>query len=142
MLQSLSEQEMVDATIAFLELCYSRTKPNDSGILMNSLIRYNKNMEPINDDKIIWKDWQDTINLFKKNKIGFEFLESEAFEVFEHFLEKYFERTNSDDIGSLLSDLLHRNYGYTADPAAAHDWQRCLAKVKKINLNPTKKDCS
>ena len=134
MMQRLSEQEMLDATIAFLELYYSMTKPDESGILMNSLIRYKKNMKPIDNDKTIWKDWQDCIEAFSNNKIGNEFLESDAFEIFEDFLEKFFYRTNSDDIGSFLSDIGHIEYGYTADPAAAYDWQDCLDKVKKNKL--------
>ena len=92
MLQSLTEQEILGLTITFLALYNSRTKPDDSGILMNSLIRYKKNIQPINDDKIIWKDWQDCLEAFSNNKIENEFVESDAFEIFEDFLEKYFHR--------------------------------------------------
>jgi hypothetical protein len=126
----LTESEVINVAILFLKTYYELTKPDDSGILMSSLIRL-KSYEPkILDDKNIWNDWNQTIQLYKKRKIINIFTEQEAFEIFEHFLELYFKRTASNDIRSFLSDILHNEYGETADPAAWYDWKKCLNEVK------------
>lgn len=41
----------------------------------------------------------------------------EAYLAMVKFLEKYYERTSSDDIGSLLSDMILIKKETTADPA-------------------------
>jgi hypothetical protein len=45
------------------------------------------------------------------------------------FLEEYYERTNSDDVGSLLGDLQFSPEGKTFDPAAWNDWIKCVHEV-------------
>ena len=45
------------------------------------------------------------------------------------FLERHFERTHSDDIGALLSDLLILDDGLTADPAAWTEWLECIREA-------------
>lgn len=47
------------------------------------------------------------------------------------FLEKYYEQTKSDDVGSLLGDLQILQDKTTADPAAWHDWMECINKAIK-----------
>ena len=42
----------------------------------------------------------------------------QAFEVMQLFLEDYYERTQSDDVGALLGDLQCMEDGVPADPAA------------------------
>lgn len=53
----------------------------------------------------------------------------QAFRSMRLFLEKYYQETHSDDVGSLLGDLRELPNGSTADPAAWHDWIECVAKV-------------
>lgn len=55
--------------------------------------------------------------------------EEEAFEAMLDFLEKYYQRTNSDDVACILSDITLVGKEETADPAAWHDW---IDSVKKI----------
>ena len=45
------------------------------------------------------------------------------------FLEKYYQCTQSDEIGSLLGDLQILEDGKMADPAAFIDWQDCINEV-------------
>lgn len=45
------------------------------------------------------------------------------------FLEGYYERTASDDVGSLLGDLLELSDGLPADPAAWQDWMLAVHAV-------------
>ena len=45
------------------------------------------------------------------------------------FLEGFFIRTGSDDVGALLGDLQFLADGHTADPAAWNDWLDCIEKV-------------
>lgn len=54
----------------------------------------------------------------------------EAYEVMMLFLEKHYERTDSDDIGALLGALQFFEDGVTADPAMWEDWLKCVSKVK------------
>jgi hypothetical protein len=42
----------------------------------------------------------------------------EAFESMIRFLEMYYERTGSDDVGSLLGDMMILEDGLTIDPAS------------------------
>ncbi len=53
----------------------------------------------------------------------------QAFEAMKVFLEGYYERTQSDDIGSLLGDLDFLEDGITADPAAWGDWMGSVRKI-------------
>ena len=57
--------------------------------------------------------------------------EKQAFQTMVLFLEEFYQRTNSDEIGGLLSDLLMSEEGITADPAAWEDWQNCIQKIIK-----------
>lgn len=54
----------------------------------------------------------------------------QAFAAMYTFLEQVFERTESDDLGTLLGGMSLLNDGGTADPAAWHDWEAAVAKVR------------
>jgi hypothetical protein len=53
----------------------------------------------------------------------------QAFNTMRKFLEMYYKRTLSDDVGSLLGDLQMIAEDETADPAAWHDWNQALSDV-------------
>ena len=56
----------------------------------------------------------------------------QAFKAMQHFLEKYYEQTHSDDIGSLLGDMeLDAKTIKTRDPAAWSDWIECIKRAQK-----------
>lgn len=61
--------------------------------------------------------------------------ELQALNAMRTFLEMYYERTSSDDIGSLLGDLQLLSDTETVDPAAWIDWmeavQRSLKEMQK-----------
>jgi hypothetical protein len=57
----------------------------------------------------------------------------QAFKVMQCFLEKYFERTSSEDIGSLLGDIQLLQNNTTMDPAAWSDWLECIDKSMPEN---------
>jgi hypothetical protein len=60
----------------------------------------------------------------------------EAFKAMVIFLERYYNETHSDDIGSLLSDLiLLDDKQKAADPAAWTDWMRAIKLNKLITQN-------
>jgi hypothetical protein len=61
----------------------------------------------------------------------------DAFKTMACFLEKYYDQTQSDDVGSLLGDLQLLADGGTSDPAAWHDWLDC---VHKVTSQPPKKE--
>ncbi|MBW4637993.1 MAG: hypothetical protein KME05_07115 [Gloeocapsa sp. UFS-A4-WI-NPMV-4B04] len=45
------------------------------------------------------------------------------------FLEGFYERTQSDDVGALLSQMIILEDGTTADPAAWDDWMKSVHRV-------------
>jgi len=53
----------------------------------------------------------------------------EAFKAMSCFLEKYYDQTSSDDVGSLLGEIRILEDGSTADPAAWEDWMNCIRKL-------------
>ena len=53
----------------------------------------------------------------------------QAFEAMGLFLEGFYERTKSDDVGGLLGDLILLEDGSTADPAAWNDWIKYVMRV-------------
>jgi len=55
--------------------------------------------------------------------------ELQAFKAMINFLEKFYERTKSDDIGSLLGDLQLLDDKETADPAAWSDWMKSVQEA-------------
>ncbi|MBI6871799.1 hypothetical protein [Clostridium aciditolerans] len=57
----------------------------------------------------------------------------EAYKAMVSFLEKYYERTNSDEIGGLLSDMILIEQQSTADPAIWHDWLDCINQIKNTD---------
>jgi hypothetical protein len=61
--------------------------------------------------------------------------ERQAFEAMVMFLEQFYERTDSDDIGGLLSDLMMATDGQTADPAAWQDWLSCIRQVTSVKAS-------
>lgn len=54
----------------------------------------------------------------------------EAYKSMFLYLEAYYERTNSDDVGALLGGMMILDDGKTMDPAAWNDWIDCVYKVK------------
>ncbi len=60
-----------------------------------------------------------------KNKIS----PREAFDAMSLFLEDFYNKTDSDDVGSLLSEIQFCSDNSTMDPAAWYDWLNCLTKV-------------
>lgn len=61
--------------------------------------------------------------------------ERQAFKAMVLFLEQVYERTESDDIAGLLSDLMIAADNQTADPAAWQDWLDCLQKVIPVQTH-------
>lgn len=56
----------------------------------------------------------------------------QAFKAMKNFLEGYYSRTNSDDVGSLLGDMqLVDDETITMDSAAWEDWLDAIKEVLK-----------
>ena len=51
------------------------------------------------------------------------------------FLEDYYERGKSDEIGSMLGSMSLLQDGGTADPAIEQDWNDALERVLKGKVN-------
>ena len=134
----LTREEALKAMVFFLQQYYEDTKSIDTKNIIEYLLK-NK------DDKILntaLAEWEKCLKYEKIKSMQFlensavNFTEENAFEAMVKFLEEYYEATDSDDIGSLLGDLLHGDYGSTSDPAAWYIWQKCLQKVKAEKTIP------
>ena len=64
----------------------------------------------------------------------------EAYKAMIIFLEGYYERTHSDDVGGLLGGMAFLEDGTTADSAAWEDWIDAIDELKKYLLNKTNED--
>ena len=56
----------------------------------------------------------------------------QAFDAMFCYLEDYYHRGKSDEVGDMLSNLDVNNVfksGYTADPAAWSDWMKCVCQI-------------
>ncbi len=52
--------------------------------------------------------------------------DNQAYAAMFRFLEEYWKRGKSDDIGGLLSSMSMLQDGSTADPAIANDWRQAV----------------
>ena len=55
--------------------------------------------------------------------------EIQAFKAMIIFLDDYYDRTQSDEIGAILGGLQIVGDGMPADPAAWDDWLKCVRQV-------------
>jgi hypothetical protein len=64
----------------------------------------------------------------------------EAFKAMSCFLEKYYEETQSDDVGALLGEMQILEDRDPFDTATWHDWMNCVKKVvhRRKYLNPAR----
>ena len=60
--------------------------------------------------------------------------ELQAFNAMRRFLEGYYERTNSDDVGHYLEIYNYVEDGGTFDPAAWEDWIEAVEGVLKEKI--------
>lgn len=54
-----------------------------------------------------------------------------AFGAMRLFLEEYYQRTKSEDVGALLEDLRALPDGRPVDPAAWDDWLKCVERTTR-----------
>lgn len=55
----------------------------------------------------------------------------EAYLAMFEFMAQLYQRTGSDEVGSVLGDISMLADGTTADPAAWGDWMRCVEKARQ-----------
>jgi hypothetical protein len=60
--------------------------------------------------------------------------EKQAFLAMIFFLEQYYQQTESDDVGALLSSLQLLEDGMTADPAMWDDWLEVISRTLSNQL--------
>src|SRR6266446_1292448 len=63
----------------------------------------------------------------------------EAYDAMVDYLEKYYEKTKSDDIGLLVGDMMLFDDGISADPASLDDWNQSVCKVKNQKIQNIQK---
>lgn len=61
--------------------------------------------------------------------------EEEAYLAMFAFLDMHYERTQSDDVGSLLSSMSLLPDGKPADRALWGDWLECLERARRNDVN-------
>ncbi|MFN3548659.1 MAG: hypothetical protein ACK4U0_14320 [Mesorhizobium sp.] len=61
--------------------------------------------------------------------------EREAYQAMLRFLERHFDRSQSDDIAVLLGSASLLDDGSSADPALTKEWHECVAEVLEAEKN-------
>ena len=59
----------------------------------------------------------------------------DAYDAMVDYLEKYYEKTKSDDIGLLVGDMMLFDDGISTDPAALDDWNQSVCKIKNLRID-------
>lgn len=67
--------------------------------------------------------------------IEIKLTKEEAYLAMFAFLEDYYSRGNSDEIGSMLGSMSLLQDGGTADPAIEQDWNVAVERVLKEKVN-------
>ena len=136
----LTKQDALKTIILFIKMyCYEKNS-NDAKNVLNSLMKTEQN-KANGDELINWGSYLDCARKMilkqaaeKSSATDIELVsEQETFEAMILLLEEYYNKTNSDDLGAFLGDLLHAKYGETADDAAWEKWQECLAIIKPVS---------
>ena len=133
---TLTKQEALRTIILFIKMYCDETGSNDAKNILNNLqqVEQTKSIQNKvinlsyyldNARKMILKQSQ---NKFIATTLE-SFSEQEIFEAMILLLEEYYYKTNSNDLGAFLGDLLHAEYGETADDAAWENWQECLQQI-------------
>jgi hypothetical protein len=71
--------------------------------------------------------------------------EQQAYAAMFHFLDDFYRRTNSDDVGSLLGSMSLLADGGPADPAITEEWREAVrfaiegGKADSLELAPVRK---
>lgn len=55
----------------------------------------------------------------------------QAYLAMKYFLETFYERTGSDDVGELLGNMILIDDELTMDPAVWEDWMEAVEKAKE-----------
>lgn len=130
----LTKQEALRVIILFIKMYCDETGSNDAKKILNNLVEQNKTIE----NKVINLSYyldsaRKMIFTQPQNKLSAtndeSFSEQEIFEAMILLLEEYYYKTNSNDLGAFLGDLLHDEYGETADDAAWEKWQECINQI-------------
>jgi hypothetical protein len=61
----------------------------------------------------------------------------EAYAAMYAYLEIFYARTKSDDVGGLLGSMSLLADGSTADPAILKEWAECIRRVKNNEISIT-----
>jgi uncharacterized protein (DUF2225 family) len=135
----LTKQEALSAIILFIKMYYDETHSRDAKNILNELQNIQnvtRENAAINLDHYLDNARKIILKQVQRNQVDSALglvSEQEAFEAMILVLEEYYYKTDSDDLGSFLGDLLHGMYGSTSDPAAWEKWQECLKKIKNKN---------
>ena len=68
--------------------------------------------------------------MLEKMKKEIKMTIKEAYMAMQYFLEQFYDRTGSDDVGGLLGDMLLTDNEETMDPGIWNDWIEAVKKVK------------
>ena len=139
--KALSFDEAYDAMVDYLEKYYNRGKSDDIAMLAGDLLIL-EDGESADPAAII--DWKESVGkILNRNpqfNEGSPMMDNdkklsidEAYDAMIDYLEGYYSRGKSDDIGALLSGMLLFADGGSADPALMSDWQESVEKILKQN---------
>lgn len=113
------------ATLHFLEEYYERTKSDEIGGLLGGFLLLEDGMPA---DPAAWEDWLEAVEkMITENEL---LTVRQAYIAMIDFMEGYYDRMPSAELGGYLSRCELSSDGIPANPAAWSDW---LAAIKKLS---------
>lgn len=111
----------------FLEKYHQKSKNDDLGLLLSD-ISTDTFIGTETADPAAWEDWQDAIVLVKGNNVTKYLTEQQAFDSMINYLRTFGIRINSQEISSLLKEILINAVCNKPTLETWHFWQECLKK--------------
>jgi len=141
-LKVLTIDEAYDAMVDYLDKYYDRTNSADIGDCVSDLLLW---ADGKSFDAAVQEDWKESVDkILKQNSAQSKQVNNsqeqakiltlhEAYNAMIGYLEGFCERTNSNEIRTLLDDMHLLINGISTNPAAFIEWKESVDKILKQN---------
>ena len=132
----LTTIEAYDAMYDYLTEYYNKNKSDDVGGLLSDMLLLADGTSADSASLMDWHESVDKIVRQKQNILPMNFMNSkktltidEAYDTVIDYLAKYNKRGYSDDIGSILDDMLRLDNGKNTNQETLIKWRAACAKI-------------
>jgi hypothetical protein len=119
--------EAYKSMIEFLDVYYQKTNSDDLGGFLGGidLTKDNSTMDPA-----AWCEWLECLHKIQGDNSAKNLTLKDAYKTVIEFLNIYYQETESEDVGALLSSMaLIEDERMTNDPEAWQNWIKSVEKV-------------